>query len=173
MDPPSGLLAEIQAKLVNFFWDGLHWVPQGVLFLPKEEGGQGLIHLASRTATFRLQFIQRYLTGPADLVWREVASCIFRRVSNLGPDAALFLTDFKFLKLRGLPSFYQGVFRSWALFKRNPGKSFNSLFWLLKEPLIYGARLDVCSGATPGLLTALCQSSGVRNKCFHRKSGIY
>lgn len=87
-----------------------------------------------------------------------MASCIFRRVSNLGLDAALFLTDFKFLKLRGLPPFYLGVFRSWALFKRNPGKSSNSLFWLLKEPLIYGARLDVCSGATPGLLTALCQS---------------
>ena len=158
MDPPSGLLVQLQTRIVDFFWDGLHWVPQGVLFLPREEGGQGLIHLASRTATFRLQFIQRFLTRPADLVWRDVASCILRRVSNLGLDAALVLIDSKFLKLNGLPPFYQGVFKSWALFECNSGKSSTSLFWLLKEPLVHGARLDVCSGATPGLMAALCRT---------------
>jgi len=50
LDPPSGLIAEIQAKMVNFFWDKFHWVPQSVLFLSRDEGGQGLVHLASRTA---------------------------------------------------------------------------------------------------------------------------
>ncbi|KAI3355856.1 hypothetical protein L3Q82_004226 [Scortum barcoo] len=30
-----------EAVLVDFFWDRLHWVPQSILFLPKEEGGQG------------------------------------------------------------------------------------------------------------------------------------
>ena len=158
LDPPPGLLMRIQESIVNFFWDGLHWVPQGVLFLPREEGGQGLIHLASRTAAFRLQFLQRFLTGPADLVWRGVASCIFREVSHLGLDTALFLTDLKFLKLNGVPPFYQSVFKVWARFKSSREKSSDSLFWLLKEPLIYGARLDVSSGATPGLTAALLRS---------------
>uniref|UniRef100_A0A8C5D1K3 Reverse transcriptase domain-containing protein n=1 Tax=Gouania willdenowi TaxID=441366 RepID=A0A8C5D1K3_GOUWI len=98
LDPPSGLLAQLQKKMVDFFWDGLHWVPQGVLFLTRGEGGQGLIHLASRTATFRLQFLQKYLTGPSDLVWRDGASCILRRADFLGLDAALFLIDSKLLK---------------------------------------------------------------------------
>ncbi|KAK3549037.1 hypothetical protein QTP70_028519 [Hemibagrus guttatus] len=62
VDPPPNLLASIQALLVDFFWDGLHWIPQSVLHLPKEEGGQGLVQLASRTAAFRLQFLQRLLT---------------------------------------------------------------------------------------------------------------
>ncbi|KAI3352703.1 hypothetical protein L3Q82_020166, partial [Scortum barcoo] len=57
VDPPSNLLSRVQAILVDFFWDRLHWLPQAVLFLPKEEGGQGLVHLASRCAAFRLQFI--------------------------------------------------------------------------------------------------------------------
>lgn len=26
------LLAQIQVEMVNFFWNGLHWVPQVVLF---------------------------------------------------------------------------------------------------------------------------------------------
>ncbi|KAK3549025.1 hypothetical protein QTP70_025102, partial [Hemibagrus guttatus] len=69
VDPPPNLLANIQAQLVDFFWDGLHWIPQSVLHLLKEEGGQGLVQLSSRAAAFRLQFIQRLLTGPRDLIW--------------------------------------------------------------------------------------------------------
>ena len=160
VDPPSGLLAEIQKKMVDFFWGGLHWVPQGVLYLPREEGGQGLIHLASRTATFRIQFIKRYLTGPTDLVWRNVTSCILRHASKVGLDTALFLTDSKFLKLNGFPPFYQGVFKSWALFNRNVSENINSLHWLLKEPLIHGSRLDICT-MTPGLLTTLYKAKTV------------
>ncbi|KAK3538764.1 hypothetical protein QTP86_015657 [Hemibagrus guttatus] len=67
VDPPPNLLANIQALLVDFFWDGLHWIPQSVLHLPKEEGGQGLVQLARRAAAFRLQFLQRLLTGPQKL----------------------------------------------------------------------------------------------------------
>ncbi|KAK3514686.1 hypothetical protein QTP70_027776 [Hemibagrus guttatus] len=52
VDPPPNLLANIQAQLVDFFWDGLHWIPQSVLHLPKEEGGQGLVQLFSRAADF-------------------------------------------------------------------------------------------------------------------------
>ncbi|KAL7870140.1 hypothetical protein AOLI_G00141280 [Acnodon oligacanthus] len=52
VDPPLNLLVILQAVLVDFFWDRLHWLPQGVLHLPNEEGGQGLVHLASRTAAF-------------------------------------------------------------------------------------------------------------------------
>ena len=130
VDPPSGLLAEIQKKMLDFFWGGLHWVPQGVLYLSREEGGQGLIHLASRTATFRLQFKKRFLTGPSDLVWRNVTSCILRDVSKLGLDTALLLTDSKFLKLNGLPPFYQGVFKSWALFNHKTCENVNALHWL-------------------------------------------
>ena len=115
VEPPPGLLAHIQARMVDFFWDRLHWVPQCVLFLPREEGGQGLVHLASRAATFRLQFIQRYLTGPPEVVWRGVTSCVLRLAGGLGLDTALFLMNPRFLKLTVLPSFYRGLFKSWAL----------------------------------------------------------
>lgn len=83
-DPPASLLSTIQRLLVDFFWDKLHWVPQGILFLPKEEGGQGLVHLASRWAAFRLQFLQRLLKGPEVLVWRPLAISILQRAGELG-----------------------------------------------------------------------------------------
>ncbi|KAK3560930.1 hypothetical protein QTP86_023127 [Hemibagrus guttatus] len=62
VDPPPNLLVSIQALLVDFFWDGVHWIPQSVLHLPKEEGGQGLVQLASRTTAYCLQLLQRLLT---------------------------------------------------------------------------------------------------------------
>uniref|UniRef100_A0A3Q2ZXK0 Reverse transcriptase domain-containing protein n=1 Tax=Kryptolebias marmoratus TaxID=37003 RepID=A0A3Q2ZXK0_KRYMA len=159
LDPPSGLLAKIQAEMVEFFWSGRHWVPQSVLFLPREEGGQGLVHLASRTATVRIQFVQKYLTESP--VWRDVASCILRRVNSLGLDATLFLTDFSVLKIKGLPQFYQGVFNSCALFKWERAKTLNSLHWLLEEPVVSGARMAVEGSSVPGVGDALTRTGTV------------
>ena len=75
--PSVGLIKSIQREMVNFFWDKLHWVPQAVLFLSKEDGGQGLINLASRRDTYRLQFIQKLLTGPSDQAWRPLPIASF------------------------------------------------------------------------------------------------
>lgn len=40
VDPPNGLLAKLQAIIVDFFWNGYHWIAQSILFLPREKGGQ-------------------------------------------------------------------------------------------------------------------------------------
>ncbi|KAK3532120.1 hypothetical protein QTP86_008572 [Hemibagrus guttatus] len=66
VDLPPNLLASIQALLVDFFWDGLHWIPQSVLHLPKEEEGQGGGPVSQQNCS--LQFLQRLLTGPKDLI---------------------------------------------------------------------------------------------------------
>ncbi|KAK3529191.1 hypothetical protein QTP70_019442, partial [Hemibagrus guttatus] len=159
VDPPPNLLANIQALLVDFFWDGLHWIPQSVLHLPKEEGGQGLVQLSSRAAAFRLQFIQRLLTGPRDLVWRAAASGLLHTVKGLGLDRALFLMDTKMLDISGLPMFYRGLFKIWNVFKKQ-NKGFRSVHWLLEEPLVYGGRLDI-SGVTVPALSRTLVSSGI------------
>ncbi|KAK3540065.1 hypothetical protein QTP70_025385, partial [Hemibagrus guttatus] len=36
---PPNLLASIRALLVDLFWDSLHWIPQSILHLPKEDRG--------------------------------------------------------------------------------------------------------------------------------------
>ncbi|KAI3369665.1 hypothetical protein L3Q82_024503 [Scortum barcoo] len=107
--------------------------------------------LLSKALANRLQ-VQRVQCGG---MWRAAFS---RRANDLGLDAALFLTHCKFLKLSGLPPFYQGVFKSWALFDKKRCQKSASLHWLLKEPLIHGARLDFASSITPGLTVALCGS---------------
>ncbi|KAK3539208.1 hypothetical protein QTP86_029585, partial [Hemibagrus guttatus] len=58
---PVGTIKEVQKRIVNFFWAGQHWTRAPVLYLPLQEGGQGLIDLSCRFRTFRLQAAQRLL----------------------------------------------------------------------------------------------------------------
>ncbi|TWW61013.1 Transposon TX1 uncharacterized 149 kDa protein ORF 2 [Takifugu flavidus] len=121
MEPPSGLLAQLQTRVLAFFWDGMHWVQQGVLYLPREEGGQGLIHLASRTAAFRIQFVQRFLTGPADLcgemwltaaLWRTRTLLLQHVVAVAGPDLTGAEAVGSLLGIRSTQA-AEGVLRLW------------------------------------------------------------
>ena len=156
MEPPVGLIESIQREVVHFFWDKLHWVPQVILFLSKEDGGQGLINLACRRDTFRLQFIQRLLSASSTLAWRPLALGILREVSNLGLDIALFQMDTKQLALDGLSPFYKSLFRAWGLFNHEWAGGLSSVHWLLEEPVVMGSRFDVsCNFA--GLKTLLCE----------------
>lgn len=61
LDPPMVLIREIQKMLVDFFWSGQHWLKPAMLYLPVHEGGQGLIDIKARLATFRLMAVQRLL----------------------------------------------------------------------------------------------------------------
>lgn len=93
----------ITVYTLHFFWDHLHWILQSVLFLPQEEGGQGLTHLASRGTAFHLQFIQRFLTAPADPVWRPLAESILGQCGAFGLAKSLFLMALSKHKLDDLP----------------------------------------------------------------------
>ncbi len=171
VDPPVGLLAKIQTETVNFFWDNLHWIPQSVLFLAKEDGGQGLVHLSSRCAAYRLQFLQKLLIGSERLVWRPVAQSILHRISGLGLDNVLFLMDSKKFDFRGVPAFYRNLFKIWSLFKPQWMEPLMSLYWLLEEPIVCGARLDVSGDEIPGLKDLLYRSGSLQLKHILNKAG--
>lgn len=160
MDPPASLLPQVQRLLVDFIWDRLHWVPQSVLFLPKEEGGQGLVHLASRGAAFRLQFIQRFLTGSGDALWKTLSQCILNHFNSLGMDFNPFLMDSTYFNSSSLPVFYKSIFNVWSLVKKQRQKEADSLHWLLQEPVVHGTILDLPSWAGPSLVSRL-QTAGV------------
>ena len=59
-----------------------------------------------------------------------------------------------------LPPFYHGVFKAWSLFKWDRLGPAASLFWLLEEPLVCRARLDIQDASSPGLSQCL-RSRGV------------
>lgn len=105
LDPPLRVFGTDTDKHCKFLLGQLALGPTGgAVSAQRQMGRQGPVHLASRSAAFRLQFIQHFITLLTDLMWRDVASCIFRQVGNLGLDDLLFLTDLNFQKLNRLPS---------------------------------------------------------------------
>lgn len=153
------LLIQSSVNSDCFFWDKLHWDPKAVLYLPKEEGGHGLLHLQSRTAAFQLQFVQRLLSGPADLYWRSIAFMVLQSFGSLGMDRSLFWLNPKKMDLSKLPIFYRNVLKVWTMFTVQRPCRISSLYWLLQEPLVCGSRMDITlEGPFPALNGILLSS---------------
>lgn len=112
VEPPSYLLAKIQSMLLDFLWDKMHWITHSILYLPKDEGGQGLVNLQSRTATFRMQFIQRFLTGPETVIWKTSGLCYFKDCCWVKHGKKhFFLMNSINVNFRKLSVFYQNLFK--------------------------------------------------------------
>ncbi len=116
LEPPEDLVRSIQQRMVEFFWSGQHWLKASVLYLPLQEGGQGLVDIRSRVRAFRLQTTQRLLYGE-EVIWAGVACALLRRAGSMGFDRHLFLMDIEKLDLTGLTSFYRSMLRSWTFFR--------------------------------------------------------
>ncbi|TWW77612.1 Transposon TX1 uncharacterized 149 kDa protein ORF 2 [Takifugu flavidus] len=131
---PAGLIERVQKLIVDFFWSGQHWLRSAVLYLPVQEGGQGLVDIASRVTAFRLQAAQRLLYS-FGVPWTDMACLLLRKAGRLGYDKHLFLLQPQSMDLTGLTPFYQSVLKAWQVlsFKHKavtiPG------MWIFEEPL--------------------------------------
>ncbi len=119
LDPPKELLIGVQKAFVNFLWDGCHWLPSGILYLPVAEGGQGLIHLESKVMAMRLQSLQKLLYSSDPVPSVVFGLYILKNFGGLGLDKQLFLMQKTLVeKVHSLPfSFYLGVIKSWNCFE--------------------------------------------------------
>ena len=89
LNPPGGLINAIQRALVDFFWSGQHWLRAAALYLPVQEGGQGLMDIRSRVAVLRLQAVQRLLYHQRH-AWMDLACALLRVAGHMGLDRHLF-----------------------------------------------------------------------------------
>ena len=165
LDPPEDLLERLQRLLVDFFWDGRHWLPRPVLYLPVTEGGQSLVDLASRVVSFRLQALQRLLYSEERPAWQHLACRFLQRVGALGFDRELFLLDLTLLNWAVLPAFYRSVVRAWqATFHLQSQARRLQFPRVLGEPLVHNPALrrPVPSLASASLTAALIQARVLR-----------
>ena len=103
---------------------------------------------------------------------------ILRGVAGFGFDASLFLMNCSFIHVFDLTPFYQGLFRALTPFKWDRLEPTASLFWLLEEPLIHGAWLDVQTGSHPAFAFSRDSEAETHSGCSgsrtsqHRGSGF-
>ncbi|XDV25251.1 hypothetical protein PO909_029197 [Leuciscus waleckii] len=170
LEPPEDLVRRIQRCLVDFFWSGQHWLKAPVLYLPLQEGGQGLVDIGARVRAFRLQTAQRLLYGE-DVSWAGIACTLLKRAGNMGFDRHLFLMDIERLDLSGLTSFYRSMLKTWTFFcfSRQPN-GVNGL-WLREEPLIFNPVLDLDGFKSVSLIKALRNASFTKIGHFVSEEG--
>ncbi len=144
LDPPAVVIKDIQRCLVHFFWTGQHWLRPAVLYLPLNEGGQGLIDIGCRIAAFRLQAAQRLLYGK-DVCWAHVACGLLRKGGRLGLDRQLFLINLKDVILPEITPFYRSVLKSWNVLRIVREQGIVSGSWIKEEPLLYNPALPMKS----------------------------
>ncbi|CAM4506512.1 unnamed protein product [Lepidochelys kempii] len=113
-----GFLTDLRTSILEFFWTGMHWAPDGVLHLPLKEGGQGLKCLHTQVRVFHLQALQRLLYSAGSLTWSILAHAFLCRFQGLRYDRQLFyLCPRGFLRdLSELPVVYQDLLWTWKLF---------------------------------------------------------
>ncbi len=142
LEPPEDLVRSIQQRMVEFFWSGQHWLKASVLYLPLQEGGQGLVDIRSRVRAFRLQTAQRLLYGE-EVSWAGVACALLRRAGSMGFDRHLFLMDIEKLDLTGFTYFYRSMLRAWTFFRFSREPNGVKGLWLKEEPLLFNSALDL------------------------------
>jgi hypothetical protein len=105
-------LCLFQTKLlIQFEWQGKHWISKEMLYLP--------IHIISRIRDFRIQFVNRFLNIMND---EECHPCFYfskfflSKVSNLNYDVQLFLLDGDF-QYRNISTFHQELIKTWKCFE--------------------------------------------------------
>ncbi len=119
------------------------------------------MHVQSRIAAFRIQFIQRLLNGPVDSSWKFAACVILQGFAGLDFERSLFWLNLQKMDLSKLPIFYRNLFKVWSLFKVQRYDTKISLYWLLQEPLIYGSRMDLSNEGTVPSVNEILLNAGV------------
>ncbi|KAI4871400.1 hypothetical protein NFI96_009402 [Prochilodus magdalenae] len=169
LNPPGQLIMDIQRMLVDFFWSGQHWLRAAVLYLPVQEGGQGLMDIRSRVATLRLQATQRLLYGD-HLSWMAVACALLRVAGRLGLDRHLFSLRLETVDLGGLTSFYLATIEAWQLFSFARSIGAGPSLWTFEEPLFFNPAFPSLNQIPGGLRTSLLRN-GISKVC-HLRRGV-
>lgn len=84
--------------------------------------GKGLVYLASRSATFRLQFLQWLLSGPKDTLWKPLSHSILKYLNGPGQDLNHLLMNTSEISASPQPCYYKCVFKMWIMLKKEGGR---------------------------------------------------
>lgn len=154
IDPPKELLQNLQKVFVDFFWDGFHWLPSGILYLPVNEGGQGLIELSAKVKAMRLKSAQRLLFSTEFIPWVSFGLALLKSICGVELDKQLFLMSPINENVSSEVNFYASVLKSWNVFKLY--RSENDHYGL-DEPLFFNP-----------FLGNICMSNSVVKSCMKK-----
>lgn len=98
--------------------------------------------------------MQKFIFGENN-IWKAGASLILKQVRGLGLAENFFWTKYVDRDLKDLPLYYHSVLKAWMSIRTVRKTPTMPLFWLLNEPVVGGARLDIDEKVIPGITDSL------------------
>ncbi|XDV12372.1 hypothetical protein PO909_001067 [Leuciscus waleckii] len=161
LNPPKDFFIKIQKAFVDFFWNGHHWLPPGVLYLPVAEGGQGLIHVESKMKAMRLQTLKKILYWTDRVSWIPLSLILLQNMTNVKLDRQLFLIEKSHDPETRLSyvDFYASVLKAWGLFEMTRD---NNEHYGILEPLFFNPLFKIQSSVLNSLFAMFSKAGLVR-----------
>lgn len=112
LQPPDDFLHQAQKIILDFIWDGIHWINGPTLYQERRFGGVGLVDFSTKVRAFRIAAAYKLLARPdasdPPVVVAHATLCAV-------PNPVFHFREF-FLRrpaIRFRYSFYQSLFDSW------------------------------------------------------------
>jgi exonuclease III len=113
MQPPKEFIHEINQIMVNFVWQGKHWLHPNYVYAPPEKGGIGLNHLEAKILSLRLTLaytIQKKLEAKEQDL--HLHNYNLSLCGNISPQH-IFTQHKDPIKMANLDPFYQSLLNAW------------------------------------------------------------
>ena len=137
LSPPQRIIHELQDMLLNFIWSSKrHLIKREILYQEPDKGGLGLACFQARILTFRLKFLQRYLSISSHPAY-DMCSYNLQKYKHLKFDFHLFLIDLDPKYYFSIPYYYSEVLSAWITSGARIEMSSFSLNHVLNIPLNY------------------------------------
>ena len=114
LSPPSNVLSELQAMLVDFVWPTKrHYLNKQTTFEKPDSGGLGLVCLQARMLTFRFKQIQNVIKNSPHPAF-SFFKLFLHRYKKFNFDLELFFINTDPAFYVALPQYYSDIMRAWT-----------------------------------------------------------
>jgi len=140
LHPPQEFVDTIHKLLINFIWQGKHWLHPNYVFAPPEMGGIGLSHLQARINTIRLilasNLLEKQNSQDPSSAFHQYKMSYYGNIEH----SHFFSKEKQIADMKNLDPFYHSLLSAW--YSLNPiliNEKF-SLPFIKKTPL-FGTQL--------------------------------
>lgn len=113
LQPPRQFVLEIQKAMINFIWQGKHWIHQNYIFATTERGGIGLTHLEAKIKSLRLKLIQDIQNNLDSqepvFLYHHYNMSIYEKSTPIH----FFIQQKNITKMANLDDFYSSLLNAW------------------------------------------------------------
>lgn len=136
LHPPAHFFQEVQRAMIDFIWQGKHWLHKNFVHASTDVGGVGLTHLEAKVNSLRLKLIQdiqnNFQSQESVFLYHHFNMSLY---GNSTPQH-FFMQQKNIIEMANLDNFYASVLKAWHSIEPTIDSTNFSLSVLRDLPLV-------------------------------------